>query len=343
MLAYGLAERGGASLIVCPPRAPMLRILEDAPRGVETLELPMRGEFSVRAWREVGRRIPAERWDLVHTHTPHAITLGHGARVFGPRVPLVAHRRVGFPLKQNVAARWKRGFPDAWIAVSRGVRDRLVADGVAAERIHVVASALDAGRLAARRSREDVRAELRVPESAALVGCVGELAPHKGHAVLIEALGRLGDAAVCAVLVGRGEERAALEEAARARGVAERVRFAGQRDDVGDLLRAMDLFVMPSVAGEGSPAALKEALALAVPVLASDLAVHAELGLETADLFASGDAASLASALSAKLADAGRARERARQLAPLAAPFTPERMVCETLSIYARLLSMRSR
>jgi len=67
------------------------------------------------------------------------------------------------------------------------------------------------------------------------------------------------------LLVGDGEERPALERRARAAGVADRVVFAGERDDVPDLLTAMDVLAAPSRT-ETFGMALIEALAAGLPV-----------------------------------------------------------------------------
>ena len=288
-LLRGLAAREHRVRLVVPPGAPLVARLEDD-RGVEVVELPMRGEFSVGAARAIGRMLRSESWDLLHTHTPHGISLAHFSRRLGKRIPLVAHRRVDFPLKRNPGALLKKRWPDRWVAVSGGVRDQLVRDGIEASRVDVIHSALDPERTTALSSRSEVRAELGLAQDDVAIGTVGALADHKGQRTLIDALAALESCNPPPRLffVGIGELRDELERRARERGVGGRVHFLGQREDVPDLLVGWDLFVFPSRSGEGSPAALKEALAAGVPTIASDLVAHAEIGVPAQDLFVAG-------------------------------------------------------
>ncbi len=338
-LLRGLAARGHRVRLVVPPGAPLVARLEDA-EGVEVVELPMRGEFSVGAARSIGQSLREEDWDLLHTHTPHGISLAHFSRRLGRRVPLVAHRRVDFPLKRNPGARLKKRWPDHWIAVSGGVRDQLVRDGIEGSRIDVIHSALDPERTTALSTRAEVRAELGLADDDIAIGTVGALADHKGQRTLIDALARLGDvgAAPRLYFVGIGELRDELERRARDHGLAARVHFLGQREDVPDLLVGWDVFVFPSRSGEGSPAALKEALAAGTPTIASDLVAHAEIGVPHEDLFVAGDAAMLGARLERVLGDLDGAVRRAAALRGLAARFHPDTLVEDTLAVYQKVL-----
>jgi len=341
-LSRGLAALGHRVLVVTPVDAPLAAALRGVER-MEVVELPMRGELSLRAAGSLAKSMRGERIDLIHAHTPHAITLAHLSRRFGRRPPLVAHRRVAFPLKRNPFARWKRHWPDQWIAVAGAVRDQLVIDGVDQSRISVVASCLDPGRRQPRRTRVEMRAELGLPSDTIAIGTVGHLAAHKGHRILLDALGRFRQSSgrwiLC--LVGDGELRSDLVSQARGLGLEPRVRFLGWREDVPDLLGALDLFVFPSISGEGSPAALKEALAAGLPILASDLDAHREVGLGKEDLFACGRAADLAKKLSRRIDDPESFRRRLAVETPVAGRFTVEALIEQTLAVYRRLVSDR--
>jgi len=70
------------------------------------------------------------------------------------------------------------------------------------------------------------------------------------------------------LIVGEGSIRSDLETQARDLGISEDVVFAGYREDTDDLLRAMDIFVLPSLS-EGIPMALLEAMAASRVVIAS--------------------------------------------------------------------------
>ena len=113
-----------------------------------------------------------------------------------------------------------------------------------------------------------VRAELGVPVGAPLVGCVGRLEAAKGHADLLDAfrqvVDRLPEARL--VLVGRGHLLEELQARCRSLGLEDRVVFAGWREDMLDLVGALDVFALASH-WEGLGVATMEAMALSRPTV----------------------------------------------------------------------------
>lgn len=142
---------------------------------------------------------------------------------------------------------------------------------------------------------------------------VGRLAAVKGLPVLFDALAMLHARGVAArlILVGDGPERAQLERAVTDKGLGQAVAFAGHRSQeaVAESLAAADVFVLPSFA-EGVPVVLMEALASRTAVVATRVAGVPELVEDGVSglLTAPGDAAGLADALAALIADPERRR-----------------------------------
>jgi glycosyltransferase involved in cell wall biosynthesis len=106
-----------------------------------------------------------------------------------------------------------------------------------------------------------------------VIGSVGRLDPQKGFDVLIDALSLLEG--VTGVVVGDGDERAALERRAEQAGVADRFILTGWTSTVADLLRGFDLFVLAS-RYEGVPLVLLEAMEAELAVVATDVGGIAE-------------------------------------------------------------------
>jgi len=170
----------------------------------------------------------------------------------------------------------------------------------------------------------------------------------KGHDVLLAALAELARPAHGGLrprlwIAGDGEERDELEQQARSLGLGERVSFLGVRDDVGDLLAAADLCVLPS-RQEGLGVAALEAMAAGRPVVASKvggLAGAVEDGL-CGLLVPPEEPAALAAALARVLGDAAlSARLSAGGRARVERHYSAARMVDAYEQLYRRVIDAR--
>jgi len=123
-----------------------------------------------------------------------------------------------------------------------------------------------------------VRADLGIGAQDLVVATLGRLTPVKGQGDLVRAFADLLAAHPHArpLIVGDGEEEEALRQLAARTGVAARTVFAGWRQDVGDVLRAVDIFALPSH-NEGMGKALVEAMYLRCPVVATNVGGIPEL------------------------------------------------------------------
>ena len=175
---------------------------------------------------------------------------------------------------------------DGFLAVSHYVAERLVAAGVAADRISVVHNGV-------------APAGTREPESDNVVPTVviaGQVDPWKGHDVLLDALAALDARGVSfrCVVAGRGSEGYAsqLVERAAVLGITNHIHFAGFMDNVDDIYRDANIVAVPSLNEDPFPTTILEAGARGLPVVASrtggipEQIVDGETGL----LFESGNA-----------------------------------------------------
>ena len=239
------------------------------------------------AIRRIVQLIRRVRPAVLHTHTAKAGAVGRIAALLSgsARPPVVVHTFHGHVLRgyfpparaavfrriEQVLARSS----DALIAVSPEVRDDLVELGVApAAKIAVVRLGLDLDqRLSADRSaRATVRAELGIPDDSFLIGWLGRMTEIKRVDDLLAACARLRANGVDAylALVGDGPLRDELEGLAETLGIADRTRFVGFRERVGELYSAFDAVALTS-ANEGTPVTVIEALACGLPVVATDV------------------------------------------------------------------------
>ncbi len=140
------------------------------------------------------------------------------------------------------------------------------------------------------------------PETGRLL-TVGTLTEKKGHAYLLDAMAMIRDRRELTLeIVGDGELRGALQDRARRLGLAEVVRFHGERpkEEVAELMRAADLFVLPSLF-ENLPCVLIEAMASGLPAVATTVGDVRELVPDPRALVAPRDVAGLANAIAGAL------------------------------------------
>jgi glycosyltransferase involved in cell wall biosynthesis len=189
---------------------------------------------------------------------------------------------------------------------------------VAPERVVVVPNAVDAEHFTpdpARRAA--VRARFGLEDAALVLLTVGILGEQKGVDLAIEALARLGRRDARLLVVGDGPARPALEALARARGVADDVRFAGAvaYDAVAGFYDAADVFLFPTLRREGLPGVVVEAMAAERPVVASRIGATEELveDARTGFLVPLGDVDGLVARIRALAADPALARAMGRR------------------------------
>jgi glycosyltransferase involved in cell wall biosynthesis len=193
----------------------------------------------------------------------------------------------------------------------------------------VVQNGVTAPPLLEARARDAVRGGLAVPAGALIVGTVGRLVEVKAHGLLLRAMTRVVREVPNAhcVIVGDGPLRQVLAAAADSADLRGRVHLTGSRPDAAELAACFDVYVSSS-STEGTPLAVLEAMAAAVPIVATDVGgLRAALGDGRAGMLVeAGDETALAGAIATLLrrgdlgAELGRAaRARVEQEYSLAA------------------------
>jgi glycosyltransferase involved in cell wall biosynthesis len=267
-----------------------------------------------------------DRPDVVHTHTPVGGLVGRGAAVLAGGIR-IAHTFHGLPLVgDEPSGVVERAFLVAERALAHGTRlflsqaqgdaPRAVRLGIArAEDLVVIGNGVNVDRFAPdHAARQLARARLGLPDDAVVAVCVARLVREKGVLDLADAAVRVAHPALHVLLVGaalasdRTDVSPELDGHAAVRSLGSRWRRLGYRPDVEELLRAADIFVLPSYR-EGLPRSVIEAMASGLPVIASDIPACRELVDDaTGILFPRGNVDALAGALDVLIADPGRRR-----------------------------------
>jgi glycosyltransferase involved in cell wall biosynthesis len=219
------------------------------------------------------------RADVLHNHMYRAELVGTRAAIalseIGHRRPYVVSTihssRVRSP-EDGEQLRILTPRMDRLIAVSHAIVRKIDDEGRHGAPISLVYNGVDLHRYDHQEPCCTLREEYGLSEGSQIVGCVARLEPEKGHRTLLAAwpavLDRAPDAHL--LIVGEGSLRDELERLAVDLGVAERVVFAGRRDDIPAITAALDVAVLPSYR-EAQGLVVLEAMALSRPIVASNV------------------------------------------------------------------------
>ncbi|GKS58883.1 glycosyl transferase [Nitrospira sp.] len=203
-------------------------------------------------------------WAAARCGIPKMVRSVHG--LGEPFAGLQALKMRVYQGMENAVIRWK---VDQLIAVSTQIQGVLESQ-FGKDLVVQIHNGINIDSMHQGKERAVVRDDLGLKPTDCLVGCIGRLTAVKGQEHLLDAvkqlLPRLENLYV--VIIGDGPLMGQLKSQAFQLGIGHRVRFMGHRDDTYDLMRAFDIFVLPSL-HEGIPMVILEALALERPVVAS--------------------------------------------------------------------------
>jgi glycosyltransferase involved in cell wall biosynthesis len=295
----GFRRRGSQVWLLAPPQSQILQRAAATQLDVKAL--------SMAKWRFPLSVLEAARWlrrvraEVLNTHSSRDGWLaGLAGRLAG--VPLIIRtRHFDVPI------------PNRWLSrqVYLFLADHLLTTSpkitahfqeffqLPPERITTLPTGIDVERFAPSGPKADLPAPPEQRQWPRL-GIVAILRRAKGHAILLEAVNQLRNSGfqVRCFIVGDGPQQKSLERMVRDLGLSRQVVFTGYREDMAEVLRALDLLVIPSL-HEGVPQIALQALACQVPIIASNVGgipVVVQAG-RTGRLVPPGDPGALAKAI----------------------------------------------
>lgn len=266
----------------------------------------------------------------------HNVSATFVTRITRPKVPVLTIFHGVAETDYRNAARALSRTSDHIVAVTQVIAARLVSAGLRRVEMTVIPNAVTPPPVV---SRSAARESLGIPANAAVGLCLARMVPQKRHDILLDAWERLSGNEIL-LLAGEGPLRRELED--RARPLAGRVRFLGNRSDIPTLLAATDVTVLTSD-WEGLPMAVLEALAAGRPVVATDVdGVREVLEPGGGRLVPPGDVGAVAAALHEMLHD-GAARTAAAELglATIEHSYNPTTMVDRYNEVVMKTLSRK--
>ncbi len=271
LLAMALPRFGYSIGFVClkPDRFPTSRESVSA----ELHSLPMKSKFDLGCVNRVVEIFRQGGYRVLHAHTPRTLLIG---RLAAKKLecPLIyhVHSPVGRDSEKGLRnwfnskfEKWSLRGVDRMICVSTSLAGYMEELGHSTELLSVVSNGVPVLDDLPRRS---------VPEHPWTIGTMALFRPRKGTEVLLRAIATLKEQGGSVKLRAVGpfetpEYQSEIMALVDELGIADRVEWTGFQRDVNNQLRQMDIFVLPSLYGEGLPMVVLEAMANGVPVVAS--------------------------------------------------------------------------
>jgi glycosyltransferase involved in cell wall biosynthesis len=319
--------------------------------GVRVCTLRKRAKVDVALVFRLWQLIRRERIDLVQTYLFTANTWGRLAALLA-RVPLIVSSERNVDMWEERYKRILGKVLDRWtcctITNSEAVKDYLIKQGLAPEKIQVIYNGVDPGRFQGPVSCTATKAELGIPPHHQVVGLLARLEPAKDLHTFLRAAALLTEkvSEVSFLVIGGGSLQHDLKREAQSLGIAGRVIFTGPRRDVPRLLATCDVSVLSSLK-EGMSNTILESMAAGKPMVATRVGGNVELIQEgvTGFLVPPRDPAALATAVYKILADPVLAQHMGRQAkARIARHFSVNALAGATEQLYDKLVhSLQSR
>lgn len=288
--AAGMKRRGHSVIVALQPES---KVSAYALRcGLRVVSLRMRQPRCANLVREFLALIRTHHIDLLNTHgSIDSWTASLAGRLSAPKPVIVRTRHKSTPISKTFRHRLLyRHLPHGIVTTSESIREQIIRhQGVAPSRIVTIPTGVDLKVYRPRDPDLSLKEELGIPPDAVLVGAIAFLWDYKGLDDFIAAARLISQHVSRArfLLVGDGPEQAALVHVTVTLGLSDRVTFTGFREDIPRILSVLDVVVLPSVAGEGTPQALLQAMAMERPVVATavggipEFVKHQETGLLT--------------------------------------------------------------
>lgn len=271
-----LMERGFRVSIVCQPASALAercRTVVDPNFGF--YPLPMNSPVSLSALWALCTLMKKIKPDILHTHSSvDSWLVSLCGRWMG--IPIVRSRHVSIPVKNYFPKNWiYTSFPARIITSGESISAEMTRlSGITADKVVSISAGVDMRRFDFNISGESVRAELKVSPGRPLIGKVGVVRGWKGHDYFIEAiplvLQKFPDARF--VIVGSGPGFAQISQKVQDRGLSDSVTLLGHREDIPQIMAALDVLVLASTAGEGTPQVIPQAFSMKTPVVATRVA-----------------------------------------------------------------------
>lgn len=269
-----LRSRGHQIHVLFEPGSPIEELARSKGLSLESLKMDhLHYPQAIAAFRRILCR---DRPDVLHMNSSRDSWIGClAARLMAHRPGLVRTRHISTPLKKRATTQllYRRLLDRVIVSGSEITRQGLIdRDGLQADRVAAFPIGVDVAEFCPGPPTSDLRKELQLASDHYLVGMISYLRSYKGHEYFVHAAEQVlaKHSNVTFLIVGEGPEEETLRSLVMQLGLERGVRLLGFRDDLLNVFRSLNLFVIPSVEGDTIPQVVMQAFAMGLPVVSTE-------------------------------------------------------------------------
>ena len=271
-----LLERGHRVSLVCQADSP----LEERARSISNsrfhlIPISMKSALSLWVFLTLYRYVSKNNLDVIHTHSSVDSWLG-GVVGKLSGVPVIRTRHVSLPVNDFFPNHLLYSYIPQRILTSGNMIADIVKQVrcVDSNKVVSIPAGVDLRKFDLEISGEKIREELKVDSNQILVGKIGVVRGWKGHNYFLEAIPLILKMIPHAkfVIVGDGPGFKEIKSKVKLAGIENKVDLLGHREDVPEIMAALDVQVLASFAGEGTPQVIPQAFGMKTPVVATKTA-----------------------------------------------------------------------
>lgn len=276
-----LLERGHRVSLVCEASSPLekhCRLVSNPQFHFKSIV--MKKTMNLGAFAALYRYILKNNFDVIHTHSSLDSWLcGVAGKLLG--VPVIRTRHVSLPVNDFFPNHLLYSYIPQRILTSGNMISDIVKQirCVDSNRVVSISAGVDLRKFDPEISGEKIRDELKIEADQFLVGKIGVIRGWKGHNYFLKAIPLILQELPKArfVIVGDGPGFEEIKSKVKLAGIGNKVDLLGHRDDIPQIMAALDVQVLASFEGEGTPQVIPQAFAMKTPIVASKIASIPEL------------------------------------------------------------------
>jgi glycosyltransferase involved in cell wall biosynthesis len=313
-------------------------------KNIPLISLGFKNEFHIPTSLGIKSYCEKNKIDIIHMHSSHSHALGVLSDLMGNKAKLILSRKVDFAVKKNFASKFKFNYKgiNAIICVSNAIKEIVSVDLKRKDILYVAHDGISLERFSTSKDNNTLHEEFLLNREQKIVANISAVADHKDYFTFVDTAALILEERkdVTFFIIGDGPMFSDIEKYIKERNLQKNIVMTGFRDDIPDIIREIDVFLMSSKT-EGLGSTILDAFANHIPMVATqaggipEIVNHNDTGLTAAVK----DSKKLAVHVGHLLDNPGLAEALSNNAySLLLRKFTKDKMALANVAIYKKVL-----